>query len=741
MIRHLSTEFRLERLLPSLAGGIVTGIITITYATAFNALIFTGDLTAYLPVVVIWTLMGSAFQVVLTAWFSSLPCTISSIQDSSAVVLAMTAVMIMKTLPPTASGQEKFITVAVAVAICTILTGLFFLFLGQFKLGDLIRYLPYPVIGGFLAGSGLLLVLGGAAVMTEINVGLSDVPALFHPDLLWRWLPGMLYGVLLMVLLLRVRHFLTLPGALLAGIGIFYCILWLSGMSVADARTQGLLLETQTLTRQSGSVWQPLGWPGGANSLVLVNWEVIASQASSLVAVVLVILITLLLNATGIELGNGLTLDFNRELKASGIANLVSGLLGCMPGAHGLGNTSLVYKMGARSRMTAFVVAAVCLFAMVFGDTLVSFFPTPILGGLLMLLGFDFLLNWVYYTWFKLPLLSYLTILLIALVMVAVGVLQGVVLGLLLVILSFVIQYSRVRIVRHALSGSNYQSKVSRPRTEEQFLHQNGERIYILELQGYLFFGTANKLLDQVRQRIENAPPVDFILLDFRMVPDLDSSAALSFSRLKQLAQQQGIVLVFTQISPKIRRLLDKDLFSVLEPGVWQIFSDLDHGLEWCEDQLLASVPQTEPATLMAELRQSLPPAITPEHLIAYFERIEVCAGECIIRQGVPSPGLYFIESGLATVQLECGPHTQVRLRTLRPGTIVGEMGLYLGGDTSAAVYANQATTLFHLSPAKLKEMEECAPDIAAAFHKLIARNMGEKLRDTTESLRVMVAA
>jgi sulfate permease, SulP family len=533
MLQHLSQEFRPERFLPSLAGGIVTGIITIIYATAFNALIFTGDLTIFLPIVVTWTLLGSAIQAILTAWFSTLPSTISSIQDSSAVVLSMTAVLIVKTLPASASSREKFITVAAFIAICTVVTGLVFLFLGRFKLGDLIRYLLYPVIGGFLAGSGLLLVLGGASVMTGTNVGLGQVPTLFQPDLLIKWIPGMLYGILLTVLLLSIRHFMVLPGSLLFGIGMFYLILWAAGVSIPDAKAQGLLLATGSTG--GSALWQPFGWPGGAYSLSHVDWSVVAELAGSLVVVVLVVLITLLLNATGIELDNGLTLDFNRELQASGIANLVTGPLGCMPGAHGLSNTSLVYKMGGRSRMAAFILALVCALAMIFGDSLVSFFPTPILGGLLMLLGFDFLYSWVYQTWFKLPILDYAIILIIALVMVSVGVLQGVALGLALAIILFVIEYSRIRIVRHNLSGKNYQSKVSRPRLHEQLLHQEGDQIYILELQGYIFFGTANKLLNLVSQRIEqtSTPRVHFVILDFRMVSDLDSSAALSFSRLK----------------------------------------------------------------------------------------------------------------------------------------------------------------------------------------------------------------
>jgi sulfate permease, SulP family len=203
-------------------------------------------------------------------------------------------------------------------------------------------------------------------------------------------------------------------------------------------------------------------------------------------------------------------------------------------------------------------------------------------------------------------------------------------------------------------------------------------------------------------------------------------------------------VLVFTQLSPKIQMLLEKDLFSDKDSSNWRIFPDLDHGLEWCEDQMIRAFSglgfDTEPLTLMEELKKSLPPTISPDSLMFYFEPLEVKAGECFIRQGAPSPGLYFIETGLATVQFECGPDTQVRIRTLRPGTVVGEIGLYLGGNTSASVYANQDTTLFHLSPAKLNEMEENAPEVAAAFHKLIARIMGEKLIDTTESLQALLS-
>lgn len=744
MLKRISDEFRPERLLPNLTGGAVTGIITVTLATAFSALIFAGELAAFLPIVIGWTLLGSILQAILTSRFSSLPCVMGGVQDSSAVVLALAAVTVVSSLPDSASAPEKFMTVAVIVALSSVLTGVLFLFLGRFRLGDLIRYLPYPVIGGFLAGSGVLLLFGGISVTTGVNAGPAQIVALFQPGLLFKWLPGLGFAIFLMFILRRVKHFLVLPGSLLAGIGVFYIILVVTGTSVAEATAQGWLLGTTSAG--SGTILQPLGWPGGVTSLSHVNWLAVAGQSANLVVVALVTLITLLLNATGIELETRSNLDFNRELKAAGVANLVSGLAGCMPGAHGLGNTTLAYKLGVRSRMAVLVVAAVCALAMIFGESLVSFFPTPILGGLLMLLGLDFLYTWSYETLFKLPVFDYAIITLILVVMNVVGVLEGVALGLVLAVMLFVIEYSRINVVRHTLSGKNFQSKVSRPRLYEKLLHQKGDWIFILELQGYIFFGTANKLLNQVSQRVaqQAEPKTRFVVLDFRMVTGLDSSAALSFTKLKQLAEMHGFSLVFTQLSAQIQRKFEKEIFSAKDRDAWHIFPDLDHGLEWCEDQMIETFAEVgianRPLTLMAQLKKALPPAVHPDQLMCYFEPVKVKAGECFIRQGMPSAGLYFLESGLATVQLECGESNQVRLRTLQPGTVVGELGFYLGAETSASVYADKDSTLFHLSPEKLQEMEVNDPQVAAAFHKLIARVVSEKLLDTTESLQALLS-
>ena len=86
-------------------------------------------------------------------------------------------------------------TVVAAITLTSLLAGVFFWVLGWLRQGSLVRYIPYPVIGGFLAGTGWLLFQGGLGVMSDASLTLAHLPTLFQADLLLRWLPGVVLAV------------------------------------------------------------------------------------------------------------------------------------------------------------------------------------------------------------------------------------------------------------------------------------------------------------------------------------------------------------------------------------------------------------------------------------------------------------------------------------------------------------------------------------------------------------------
>jgi SulP family sulfate permease len=726
LIRELSPG----RLLPSLAAGLVTAIIQITVATAFAVLVFSGDLSDYVPVGVGYMLFAAVIIATLMGLFSSFPGLVAGLQDSAVAILALVSAAIVQSMPASATPQETFATVVAAVALASLLTGVAFLILGYFKLGDLIRYIPYPVIGGFLAGTGLLLVQGAVLVMIDAPLG----PSLTRPDLLAKWLPGLAFAVLLLVVSRRSGHFLIMPGMLLAASVIFFVVLWLAHITTAEATAQGWLLGSLP----EGGLWQP----PTLSDLGRVNWSVLRGQVGSLAAIVLVSVLSLLLNATGIELVTGHEMDLNRELTVAGVANLVAGLGGGMVGFHVLSDTALVHKMGVRGRMGGIVLSAVCGAVLLAGGALLSLFPNFVLGGLLLFLGLGFLIEWVYDAWFTLPRIDYLLVVLILVVIGAVGFLQGVGLGVVVAVILFVVDYSRIGVVKHQLSGISHRSNVERPRLYRQLLRRKGHWLHILKLHGFIFFGTANRLFEQVRRRANDlsSPSPRYVVLDFRLVTGLDSSAAFSFAKMRQLAEREDIVLVFTHLSTEIRRQLEKVAF---EGGEVRVFPDLDHGVEWCEDQMIATFESVglavRPQTLMQQLGDALSQADGFADLRKYLSRKEVQPGDCLVRQGDAPGGIYFIETGRVTCQLELADGSTVRLRTMDAGTVVGELGTYLNAPATASVVAGQPTTLLHLSVDALRQMEAEDPALALAFHRFMAELMAERVASTNDTIEALL--
>ena len=221
----------------------------------------------------------------------------------------------------------------------------------------------------------------------------------------------------------------------------------------------------------------------------------------------------------------------------------------------------------------------------------------------------------------------------------------------------------------------------------------------------------------------------------------VDSTALLGFQRITQLIKAQGITEVLTHLSAKLRREMN-EAFTENSTSLC-VFPDLDHGVEWCEDQIIGGLQDNastaNQSSLMKQLEEALPRSagFSP---MSYFEERKAEKGGSIIKQGVNPGGLYFIEKGQVTVELKDSNGSITRLRTMQTGTVVGELGFYLGRAATASVVANEPCTLYLLSAAKLKEMENQSPEAAAAFHKFIIRMLSERLIDTNATLHALMS-
>jgi SulP family sulfate permease len=730
----LQNELRSERLLSSLTSGLLMGITEVIFALSVGSLIFSGELVPYLSYGIGIALVTAIIMLVGISASSSVPGVTGSLQDSSSVILAVIAVALVGTLPA-AGVKDRLTTVLVAIAATALLTGAFFLALGSFKLGGLVRFLPYPVVGGFLAGTGWLLVQGSFGVMADFPLSIANLPALLQLDQLILWVPGVLFALLLFFGLRRANHFLTMPGILIVVIALFHLGLLVTGTPIAEAADRGLLLGE--MSRKA--IWQPLA----AGNLQAVDWAAILGQSGNIAIILIVGVVSLLLNASALELAFQQNIDLNRELRVAGFANILSGLSGGAVGFHALDISTLCYRVGARGRLPGLVAGAICAAMLFAGTPLLAFFPKPILGGILFFMGSGFLVEWVIDARFKLPRADYAVVLLILAVIGVTNFLIGVGVGLVAMIVLFVWNYSRINVVRHALSGVEMKSNVERRACHRQVLRELGRHIHILELQGFIFFGTANALLEQIRARVADArqSQVRYIILDFRRVTGLDSSAVLSFVRGRQLAEAQGITLLLTHISEKIQHQFKLGGLYQDDKRV-RIFCDLDHGLEWCEDQLLelnAITRRAVPVTLTAQLADNGFKQTYATRILEFLEQVQVEEDEYLIRQGKEADALYFIESGAVAILLGLENGERVRLQALGPGTVVGELGLYQGLTRTASVFAISPTTAYRLSRLALLEMKEKEPELAATFHEFVICLLSERLAATNRLLEAVL--
>ena len=727
------------RTLLNLLSGVLAGIVAVITSVSLAALIFTGELGAFVGQGIDLALVTAVIAGVVVSVAGSSRAAIAIPQDRTAPVLAIMAASAVAALPATAAGDEVLFTVLSLLVLTSLLTGVFLLALGLARAGGMMRFMPYSVLGGFFAGTGWLLVVGGLRVMTGLDlVTLGDIGQLAAPELLFHWLPGLAVAALIYPLSRLLNYAVALPLGLFAATGAFFALALGAHTSIEQLAAAGWFLG-------------PFGANGtgtfGLGFQVLLDWErwaAVLGQWSSVGTVFVISAVSILLTASALELLTGEDMDVNRELRAAGLANILAGLGGGMVGFHSLSISNLVVRLGGNSRLVGLVAAATCGVALLFGIDAIGYLPRVVLGGLLLSLGLALLNRWLVATWGELPLTEYLVIPLILVVVAGVGFIEGMLAGLLAALVLFVLNYSRTNVIRHELTGRQVHSTVERNLDDARLLHEGGETLFVLKLRGYLFFGTAAQLLSRVRERAaeETQVPLRFVVLDFKQVAGIDSSATYAFRRMRQAAVQKGFVLLFTGLTQALQARLH--LAELVESnGHVRIFVDLDRGLEWCENRLLEQLERNgirESATVLQHLGEMFPDDRTRERFLGYLNEQLFAKGESLIRQGDPSGDIYFLEEGEVSVYLRSPEGDTVRIRRTGSGTVLGEIGFYLGTPRSASVVADSPVRVYRLTAAALARMETERPDFAAALHRFLADLLAERLLHTTATLEAVLA-
>ena len=724
-------------LLRDCLSGLVFALVIITYCISFSALIFQGELASGLTLGLSMLLTGTVITCFIIALTSTLSPAGAGPDTPAVAVMSVLATAIATHAASTGMSAElATIHVLIAISVSTLLTGLLLFALGSLRLGEWLRFVPYPVIGGFLAASGWLLVTGGIEVMTGVapQLSIQSITSLFASNHFPQFLIGAGFAVGVFAVRRVIDSFLTLPLAFFALVILVDVVLLGFGYSDQFGGRDAWYLQGISDIK----LWTPVQ----AAIDLDIEWSALVLSAAEIGAVCGVTAISVLLDVSSLEVARQQSADLDKELRYNGIANIIAGLTGGAAGNLSLSGSILIQEAGAVSRFSGVAAAGFCALVLFFGADVASYIPTPLLGGLLTYLGLVVLAEALVRSPAQRSLTEFLLAGAIMVVIVYSGYLLGVVLGIIGACLLFAISYSRIGVVRRHLTRLNFASNVERSPLEMALLQQHGEQIHILWLTGFIFFGSSNGLFEFIKRTVDaqKKTKVRFLVLDFSAVPGLDTSAVLSLVKLRNYCDERAAYIAFAGLNEQLENAFTSAGI-ITNDGPHRAFLDRNVALEWCEDLALK---EHETALITEDSFESWLEGVfggefKPSRLMSYFERREFKEGQTLLKQGGKSNSVDILATGSVAITITDEQGHSTRLRRMAAQTVIGEMGFFRKAPRAAAVIAEQPTVIYRLTRKGFDRMQAEDPKAAAAFYRLIVRVLSDRLEFANREITALV--
>ncbi|MFM2366010.1 MAG: hypothetical protein RIR95_618 [Pseudomonadota bacterium] len=706
--------------------GVIFGADAAAHCLALATICFTGALAGGLGAATGLFLLGTAAATLTLFLFGRIPRAVGISQDTTISILA--PAILLATSAVAGTNDAKVATAFAVIGTSALLSGVTFWIIGRLGLGRLVRMFPFPVAAGFLASSGYLLVFAALTIVTHQN-GLAAIwTAASDPLVQLRLIPALFMAVLLTLAVRYIKGTMPVVVIIFAALIGYHLIASATGLDATQAAAMGLIPDISATSGGSFS----------AASLFLIDWAAVASVAPVIAAVVLLNLLGILLNLSGVELATRGDVDENHELRITGLVNLGIGLTGGLTAYLQGGASIMMAKLGVHQRGVIAGYIPMVVLAAFLAPVLVNSVPVFIPAALLMFIGWAMLSDWLFATAKRLTFIDALTVLAIVLATAIVGILPAIGIGLALAVTAFAYASIRMPIIRQSNSVATRQSIRDRSVLHRDALRQEGDRICILHLQGPLFFGSVERLISHLRMVTTQNPRVEAVIIDFSEVLTFDSSACSALDKLSNLLQSHGISAHLTGVTAGLQAVFTKWGLPITVFGQpisgpqFLLWSGLDEAIEHCENQLLGKLglrsEESDVAQVLFELGRQHPRTVD---LIAKMQRIVLAKGDVLIKAADMSGDVFFVTTGRLGVHLPNAPGKSLRVRVLGPGAIVGEIAHMSGRPRNAEVICEEASTVLCLSAENMRQIEAEDRDLAALMMSIFNRSLASKLEAT----------
>ncbi len=726
---------KITHLKGDLAGGITATLVPLPKAMALGALVFAPLGAEYMPLGLVAGLISLAISNLGGAGIGGMPFMNNAPYSLSSFMLLSGMQLIVRYLGGVPHTPEGVFTAMALLFFTVFMGGLFQLLFGLLRIGNFAKYIPYPVVAGLLNGSAILIIT------SQLHL-LLGLPKPLHWATFMAQIGATQWMTLLLGLLVclaiwagpKINHKIPAPfyGIVAGSAAYTLCRFWCPAQALGPLI--GRIPSAVPLPRYGLEFLRIVS--AGGHHAVIGDLTLMAMGISAIVSLRSLVVCTA---------GETLTQErynANRELMSQGVGNMLVGLFGGITSAGSLPSTLANYQYGGRTALSRVASGLFTLAVLIALHPLVARIPTVVLAGMLVMIAIKSLDQWsltllpgvrpALAAKDNRPLINLLVVSLVTITIVAFGIFEALGVGLLVTISLFVIQLSKT-IIRRDSSGEVIRSNTQRAEREAALLEEFGARIRIIELEGSLFFGTADKIAVRVEQLLGRE--AGFVIIDFKRVSEIDSTGAKIMSQLVSKCGKHGLELFFSSVILTGANQAHGELRNILgaEEIQRRCFTDMEIALAVAEDRLLDSLigrgryDREIGVEEIDALRQILPEEFA--RLRPFFTRHAYESGEVIIRQGADDQNLFFVLRGRTRVMLRLADATTLRLSTLCPGTVCGEMAILDQGPRSADVVAVGTVVCCCLTRDAIVRINEEQPAVGYKILSGLGKELARRLR------------
>ena len=717
-------------------GGLAAMLVALPASVAFGVTVYSAISPQYAAFGALAGILGATALGLIAPTFGGTDRLISAPCAPAAAVLSAFAIQLV------AQGVEP-VPVVLMMTVLGILTGLIQILIGFLGVGRLIKYIPYPVVSGYLSGVGLIIIGSQLPKFAGAPSGLSWLEVLTTPQH-WDWRGLVIGGVTVLAMVLTPKFTKAVPGTI---VGIIAGVLTYAGIASTDPS----MLELSGNPLVVGSL--------GASSegyveLITNRWyeigELKLSQIAGLVgsAITLAALLSIDTLKTCVVLDQMTRTrhDPDRELAAQGFANVAASAIGGMPGSGTMGASMVNLSSGAQTRISGIVEGVTALLVALLLGAFVAWIPTATLSGVLIVVGLRMIdTDPLRFLESRSTVLDFSVVLVVVGVALFVGLIAASATGVILSIILFLREQVGGNVVRRKSFVGQRSSTWYRPEVEMQLLEQRGKSAVIFELQGSLFFGTTHQLYLTLEPVLATT---DYLILDLQRVQSVDVTAVHMLQLVRDALAERNVPLLLSNVResfPNGRNLREfLELAGLVSDGHRVlVMPTLEAAIEWVEDRLLGDVGGADVNLPPLELHEiELFKGSKPDTLsdLANCMETRSCkAGDIVYAHGDTDANLYLIRSGELRIMGSVGGSSRLcHIATFGRGEFFGGLAFLDHRPRGNDAVASTDVELYVLTMDKFNYLAEEHKRIAFVLVSQLAKTLAIRLRHTDDELTLL---